>query len=78
MSQSSGVIDRALGRMRVIQRPESEALERVGGLAARGLKIHRTLKTRQCISVILYLCAEGYKCHLTTFPTGFAHGVSIL
>jgi len=30
------------------------------------------------ISVILYLCARGYKCRLTTFPTRFAHGVSIL
>jgi len=23
---------------------------------------------------ILYLCAGGYKCRLTTFPTRFAHG----
>ena len=29
------------------------------------------------ISVILYLFAGGYKCRLTTFPTRFAHGVSI-
>jgi len=30
------------------------------------------------ITVILYLFAGGYKCHLTTFPTRFAHDVSIL
>jgi len=30
------------------------------------------------IYVILYLRAGGYKCRLTTFPTRFAHGVSIL
>ena len=29
------------------------------------------------ISVILYLCAGGYKCRLTTFPTRFANDVSI-
>jgi len=27
------------------------------------------------ISVILYLCAGGYKRRLTTFPTWFARGV---
>jgi len=30
-----------------------------------------------CISVTLYLFAGGYKCRLTTFPTRFAHVVSI-
>jgi len=28
--------------------------------------------------VILYLFAGGYKCRLTTFPTRFAHVISIL
>ena len=30
------------------------------------------------ISLILYLFAGGYKCRLTTFPTRFAHVISIL
>jgi len=30
------------------------------------------------ISVILYLFTGGYKCRLTTFPTRFAHVISIL
>ena len=30
------------------------------------------------ISVIFYSFAGGHKCHLTTFPTRFAHVVSIL
>ena len=30
------------------------------------------------ISVILYLFVRGYKCRLATFPTRFAHVISIL
>jgi len=30
------------------------------------------------ITMILYLFAGGYKCRLTTFPTRFAHDVSIM